>query len=307
MRAKRLRFMIVAIALLVGTGLVYWQAAHLRFAATSELTDLATQKAELERKLQAAQERLARLKKKAAESPSSVVTSKGASFGTASKPTAGKRTTDLIADDPATEVKMSQWQRAIVGVEYGPFFRRYGISREQIEKFQDDWVKRAEADIDLRAAARQQGPAGADTVAALQAQSKAANEQATRALFGSEAYEQLKEYERTLPVRNILVFGLAGAAAMDGVPLSAQQGDQLWHAALEASGNNPKADGETMLNNMDWTALDARVQQILSPAQFELFKHSAPPAGFRSRQEYEFDQIVRRAREADAGASASLQ
>lgn len=299
MRAKPAMLAVVTAALLALTGVLYWQAARSRAVATNALAKFPAKRTELQRKLEAAQGRLAQMQKKEAGGVDSGLTPKRTP--SKSPPTSQS---DLIADDPAAEVKMLRWQRAVVALEYGPFFRQHGISQEQIDQFQDNWVKRAEADIDLRAAAKRQDSDGAATVAALQAQSKAENEQATRALLGPETYEQLKEYERTLPVRNILVYGLAGTAAVEGVPLSAQQGEQLWQAALEAAGNDRKANGEALLNSMNWTALDARAQQILTPQQFALFKRSAPPAGFRSRQEYELNEIVRRAREADSAISS---
>lgn len=238
----------------------------------------------------------------------------GANAGVPVKPSGpprpAKTVSDLIADDPKAEVLMLRWQRAVVGVEYGPFFRSRGLSPEQIAKFEEGWVKRAERDLDLRAAGRGQDVAGERTVAALKQQAKDEYDAMQRQVLGAEGYAQLKDFERTLVVRNVVVLGLAGTAALEGVPLTAQQGEQLWAAALEATGSEAKGkvSGEALVRQIDWAALDGRAREILTPAQFALFTNVAPPSGFQPRWKYQLDAAISRAKETDAvGAAAPKQ
>lgn len=194
---------------------------------------------------------------------------------------------------------MLRWQREVVTLEYGPFFRAHGIAPDKIQRFQDNWVKRTEEDIDLRAAGRVQADAQT-TVAALREETKRLYESAQAEALGADDYRQLKDYERTLPLRNTVVLGLAGAAALEGVPLTPQQGEQLFHAAQASAALDRTATGDQLLNAVDWKVLDVQARRILSRAQFALFKSSAPPSGFQSRWKYELDTAVRRAHAADA-------
>ena len=43
-----------------------------------------------------------------------------------------------------------------------------------------------------------------------------------RDLLRAEGHRQLQEFERTIPLRNVVVNGFAGTAALEGIPLSAQ-------------------------------------------------------------------------------------
>ena len=109
----------------------------------------------------------------------------------------------------------------------------------------------------------------------------------------------MDQYIRTLPLHNILVRGLAGAAALEGIPLTAHQGVQLLQAAIGVSGRTDGAKGEQMVQAIDWAALDALARHILSPAQFALFTTVAPPSGFSSRWKYQVDAEVLRALQAE--------
>jgi hypothetical protein len=220
------------------------------------------------------------------------------------KPAQPRTMSEIIANDPKAEVLMLRWQRSVVLLEYGPFFRAQAMSPEQIKKFQDNWVKRTEQNIDLAAAARAQDEAGRQTVNQLQAQAKADYEASQIELLGAEGWRQLQEYDRTVVVRNIVVFGFAGAAALEGTPLTAQQGDQLWRAALTSASQDPKISGEQLVVTIDWEKLDTQARQILSPAQFAVFTTTAYPSGFSPRGKYQLDAVIRRALQADAANSA---
>lgn len=212
---------------------------------------------------------------------------------------------ELVASDPKLEVLYLNRQRAVVMVEYGDFFRARGLSPEQIDKFTDNYVKHIERTMDLGAAARGQDAAGQQTVTSLQQQERANYELAQSAVLGADGYQQMEEYLRTLPLQNIVMKGFAGAAALAGISLTAQQGEQLFQAAIDASGRDPKLGGEQLARVIDWDALDARARQILSPEQFALFTTVAPPSGFQSRWKYRLDAAILQAQQADSAKTAA--
>jgi hypothetical protein len=245
---------------------------------------------------------LRRVRESLGPTPPATRTTAGTSTAPAERP---KTTSGIIANDPKAEVLMLRWQRAVVLLEYGPFFRAHGLSPDQIQKFQDNWVRRIEQNIDLAAAARAQDPAGRQAINKLQAQGKADYESAQQEVLGLDRWRQIQEYERTEVVRNTVVLGLAGGAALAGVPLTAQQGDQLWQAALNSASHDPNVKGQDLVATIDWDALDTQARQILSPAQLALFTTTAYPSGFSPRGKYQLDAVIRRALQADAAASTA--
>lgn len=214
---------------------------------------------------------------------------------------------DLISGDPRLEALELRRQRASVHQDYGEFFLARGLAPAQVEKFAENWVKWTERGMDLNAVARVQDEAGKQTVAALQQKAKEDYDAAQAALLGPDLYRQLLDYERTIPMRNIVVRGLAGAAAMEGVPLTAGQGDQLLQAAMSAARAEAGAKPYDLIATVDWDAFDAQARQILTPEQFTLFSTLAPPSGFSSHWKYKLDAAVRRAQERDAALAPTGQ
>lgn len=214
---------------------------------------------------------------------------------------------DIIANDAATEVLMLGRLRGVVLLEYGPFFRARRISAEMIAKFQENYVKQAEQYADLRAVGQTQDEAGQQTVKALRKKAEADYQAAQAELLGAENYRLLKEFEHTLPVRNVVLLGLAGAAALEGVPLTTEQGERLVQAALGTVARDGSVDPVGLLKDIDWNALDERARGILSSEQFAIFRGVAVPAGFKSRWQLELEAAAQRAQEAEAAAARTKQ
>lgn len=315
MRAKA-NFFIAAIGLLFATVLLLQWATWAERVAVEDLATLVIERTALEAEVRREEHRLttlertrtelAQLARGPAETPPAKSSAETAAASKVVPPASGRTITDIISNDPKAEVLMLRWQRAVVALEFGPFFRTRGISPEQIRKFEDNWVKRAERDIDLRAAEKLQDETGRKAMAALRQQSKDEYEAAQAELLGPENYQRLEEYNRTEVVRNVVVLGLAGSAALEGIPLSAQQGDQLWRAALAAAAPDASAKaGEQLVRAIDWEALDAQARQILTPAQFALFQSGAALSGFGSRWRYRLDVLASRAQQAEAAGPES--
>jgi hypothetical protein len=311
MRAKSL-FLLASGILLIVAGLLVFNAVQRRRRTEASLADLAAQRLTLKAELARMSARrvtaenalaeLGRVRESPGPTPPAAGTTAGKLPASAERP---KTMSEIIANEPKAEVLMLSWQRAVVLLEYGPFFRAHGLSPGQIQKFQDNWVRCTEQNMDLAAVARAQDAAGRQAINKLQAQGKADYEAAQQEVLGPDGWRQLQEYERTEVVRNVVVLGLAGGAALAGVPLTAQQGDQLWQAALNAANRDPKINGQDLVATIDWDALDAQAQQILSPEQLALFTTTAYPSGFSPRGKYQLDAVIRRALQADAAASTA--
>lgn len=300
-------------ALLIVALLVWIRSARLLHRSESLVAILAQQRAGLKAEVERLEGRVANANRAQADlrqALASAGTVKPPSFMPAAAPTNApvqrpQTMSELVASDPKLEVLYLNRQRAVVMVEYGDFFRARGLSPEQIDKFTDNYVKHIERTMDLGAAARGQDAAGQQTVTSLQQQERANYELAQSAVLGADGYQQMEEYLRTLPLQNIVMKGFAGAAALAGISLTAQQGEQLFQAAIDASGRDPKLGGEQLARVIDWDALDARARQILSPEQFALFTTVAPPSGFQSRWKYRLDAAILQAQQADSAKTAA--
>jgi len=221
----------------------------------------------------------------------------------AASPTAPRSMSDIISSDPKLELLELQRLRLALHGDYGYFIYSAELSPEQINKWEELYVKHSERWMDLKSAARGQDEAGKQTVAALQKQATVDYETALAGLLGDDRYRKLQDYEQTIPIRNMVVNGLAGAAALEGIPLTDQQGDQLMGALIASGGADVRGKAQD-LTGIDWAAADAQARWILSPEQFALFKNTAPATSFSSRWRAQLNAAIRRAAEADAAAAA---
>jgi len=225
---------------------------------------------------------------------------------TAESAAAGKKTdaprirtmSEIIADSPALELLELERQRAATNQEYDRLFRRLKLTPEQVAAFRELRVRLAETWMDLKAAARTQGIEAEKTTADLQAKATAEHETALVALLGPEGFRQFQEFSSAIPVHNVVVRGLAGAAALEGVPLSPGQSESLLAATMAAS-RAADSRGEVDLRALDWDALDTEAQRILTPAQFDLFKNVEPPSGFQGHLKHKLDAAIQHAVDAD--------
>jgi hypothetical protein len=213
---------------------------------------------------------------------------------------------EIISADPKLEVLELKRQRLAMLWDYAYPLHALGLSPAQIERLGDITVKSVERVMDLRAAGRTQDAAGKEVVEKLQRQARAEREESVLSVLGAEGYRRWLELESTTALRNIAINGLAGTAALEGIPLTEQQGEQLIQAIFEVGGpqlSGPRQD----LSKVDWDAVEARAQSILSPTQFALFKHRAPPTSFSSRQSQRLQDAVRRAWADDATTAAAAE
>jgi hypothetical protein len=122
-------------------------------------------------------------------------------------------------------------------------------------------------------------------------------------LLGSENYQRYQDFVRTLPLRNVVVLSVAGTAALEGIPLTPQQGEQLFHTVLNTT--RPDPAGAPDLATVDWDVVDAQAALFLSPAQLGLLKTMAPNSGFPSRADLQLKAAMARALDQDRAAAAA--
>lgn len=201
---------------------------------------------------------------------------------------------EIISADPKLEVLELSRQRLAMQWDYAYPLHALDLSPTQIEQLGDITVKWNERGMDLRAAGRKQDAAGKEVVEKLQHEAKAEYEAGVAEVLGADGYRRWRELESTTALRNIAINGLAGAAALEGIPLTEQQGEQLIQVIFDVGGSHlsgPRQD----LSKVDWDVVEVRAQSILSPAQLTLFKRTAPPTSFSSRQSQRLQEAVRRA------------
>ena len=118
---------------------------------------------------------------------------------------------------------------------------------------------------------------GADNsraAATLERQFAEENRSARIALLGTDGYQQLRQYERSLPVRSLIVDRLGGALAATATPLTARQGEQLTQVLANAN-SQYRSGGAAMKDTIDWDAVLAQAPGLLSATQLEVFKATA--------------------------------
>jgi hypothetical protein len=308
MNAKKI-LLAAAGAVFVAAGFVWFDAVRSASEAAAALDAAANARARLTEAVHRADARLAAAEKIQADTqaaldgrraakpaaPAPVTPAKPAPAPMAANPR------DLLEKDPALQALWLNSGRARLAQEYGPFFATLQLTPAQIEEFTVNMVKRQEQLMDLSGAAQSQGAESKAAVATLQQQATDAYTAAQTALLGTGAFRQLQDYERSAQAR-LAVEGLVGSATLEGVPLTAGQAAQLT-AALANSSSRFAGGGRVDLATVDWDAADAQARQVLTPAQFELFKSTAPLSSGASRWNLQLDAAVGRARQVDAASA----
>jgi hypothetical protein len=220
------------------------------------------------------------------------------------KPTPAPTTAELMVRDPRLRVLYLDWQRAVQTQEYFPLFQQLGLSPEQQDKFIANLLAGEERRMDLADTIRSPESATGSTLAAARQQAQDQIETAQNELLGPDGYQRYRDFVRTLPLRNTVALSVAGTAALAGIPLTREQGEQLFQSVLGATRPDPKS-GEPDLATIDWAAVDAQAQLFLSPAQFALLKTVAPNSGFPSRADLQLQAAMAQALDQDRRDAAA--
>ena len=271
--------MSLGLALTVGGA---WQANRVKQERQQVLAAAVQQRAKLVDKTRSAEERIATAERERAELQTTLDGLRAAQAA-ASAPAAKKSTPapvrpsmdELLAQEPKLQTLYLTSQRAGLATRYGPLFEALHLTPEQIAQFEDLILKREENSMDLENA--MQSLPGADNsraAATLERQFAEENRSARIALLGTDGYQQLRQYERSLPVRSLIVDRLGGALAATATPLTARQGEQLTQVLANAN-SQYRSGGAAMKDTIDWDAVLAQAPGLLSATQLEVFKATA--------------------------------
>jgi len=288
--------LIAACGLAAGAGVLAWQLAR----ANDEL-DAAIAAARERRTTAEARQPALRAEREAADHARAAVAAQLA-VKAPPHPAPVPSPAELLQKDPKVQVLWLAARRATNAATYGPFFRALGLTDEQVRRFQDIALKREEDELDLSAIAKTQQLAASDpSIAGMREQADAQFAAARRELLGPDGYGKLQDFERTLPMRD-LVGGIAGTAALAGIPLTPAQADAMTQALANA--NLSYRTGATASpTRVDWAAADRAVQAILTPAQFTLYQSVEPEGGMGRRFGGIMSDAIEKAEKADAVAA----
>lgn len=206
-------------------------------------------------------------------------------------PAATKPTTprDLLLNDPALQAIWLAARQARLSRSYGLLYQQLRLSPDQIEKLQAAMMQLEEQTMDLGGIAGKQDPADRAAIAALRKKAHEEFEAVLRNVLGDDGTRQLREYERVGMVRNV-IGTVAGTAAIEGIPLTPAQAEQLTSFVATAT-KRYSSGGPADVTTVNWETVDAQMQPVLSPEQFEIFR--------RGRVEYTLDAAINRAKEAE--------
>lgn len=292
------------IVLLALAGGMAWSNANRRAAADSERAIWAERCERVTRELRRAEERLALAEAERAKQAAETKRKRAAGKPSETPPKSIVRRVPNIAErlrsDPVTQVLWLQSRRAQLAARYGPLLRKLNVSTAQRAAFEAAMIRKDEETIDLRAAEAAQGLSASDPVLkTLHEQIANEHQSALRSALGEEGLQELKDYERTMGIRDI-VNGVAGGAVVVGrAPLSVTQGEQL----IEIIANTSKSyreGGAANPNEIHWDAVDMQAQRILSAEQFSFLKDLEPPLPIGARNQAQMYQLLEEARKADA-------
>ncbi len=144
--------------------------------------------------------------------------------------------------NPEVQGLISSAERAGVEIRYAALFRSLNLSPDQAERLKALLVDRQNSRRDVIAALEQQGlnpRSDPEAFRKMVADAEAAVDTSLRSVLGESGYQQLTQYERTQPQRN-LVGTLQQHLSSSDAPLSHAQSEQL--VQILAS-NAPAQDG----------------------------------------------------------------
>lgn len=197
-----------------------------------------------------------------------------------------------MMESPQAQQFMAMQQKAGLDSRYAALFRKLNLSPADLDKFKDLLVERQTAIMDVMTAARNQGldvRSSGQEINQLIRDAQAEVDNSIRSTIGDTAYQEYKDYERTLPMRNT-VGQLEQRLSYSGAPLRADQVDQLARilADTNPSRTETRASGAVMFASPDspvgmQTAMYfggatinddalARAQGVLSAPQMEALR-----------------------------------
>ena len=213
----------------------------------------------------------------------------------------GRELLDQLHTDPKVQLRYFAYERSGLAMKYSPLFQRLGLSPAQITKCEDNLIRHEEDQADLMNTLRDEGLTLSDPAAGtLFDQEMAGYKSAQQALLGQDGLAQLTSYEAQMAARQA-VNGYAGAATMEGIPLSGAQLQQLAALAVQEPALSGAAAPVASYTN-PWARIGSQAQSFLTPDQLSLMETQEfwGPFGSGGRYAFRLNVLVNLADQADA-------
>lgn len=286
---KRVNFILMGMVVVVSLGVV--QVLWLRQRAERSRADWQQRAATLKLRVGAVDRTLAGLFEERMQ-----LEKKNKETAAADKPVAtGKTATEKSRTqidreaqekDPKVQLATLSYKRVKLARNYGPYFKRNGITVEQQNKLLDTMAKEQETLQDLQAIKGADGLRDSATaIDTLRKQAASERELAEKEILGDVSYTALREYERSVAVQE-WVNGFAGRAAMAGLPLDLDQAEAMTKSLASLS-DTYQNGGEAPLSSIDWNHAAMQLDNVLSSEQLKYYRKiisHISPRGFTALQ-----------------------
>ena len=221
---------------------------------------------DMQRRLSAAEEDLRKLVHDRLERERAAAAAAGAVKTGEQESAAAKTDTAVGASAPeALRARYLNAYRASLAGRWGLLFQILGLAPIQVAKLEELLAQREENDLLVQRTARARGVDESDPeIQALDDQLDSANKAAIKALLGSKAYNEFRQYYHDRAVLPV-VSDLAGAIYATDQPLSTDQARQLIRVLADTSAHSDS--GNAVRNSVDWDQAMARARNILAPDQ----------------------------------------
>jgi hypothetical protein len=226
----------------VGAGYLAWQQAR-ELAALRDMAPADATRAELRQKI------WEQNKLTAQSEPAKALTT-GGQAGEAEpagpeRMRRGEGALMRMLQDPDYQTLVNLTQKGMLDGRYAGLFKQLNLTPQQLEQFKELLVEKQTSLMDVIAAAQSQGlnpRTDRDAVRQLMAGTQAELDEGIKATLGDTAYAEYKEYERTLPYRNV-VNQLEQRLSYSTSPLTDIQSQQMVQilAATGRTGRNDNA------------------------------------------------------------------
>jgi len=184
----------------------------------------------------------------------------------------GPKSEPMIKSDPREAALSLALFRATLAQKYRRLYQTLGLSLSQRGAFENLVTAYQEEMTDLKAVASADGQDSRPEIDEIRKQEDDDFQAAQRALVGDAGFQQLQEFNRVLPVWNI-VDGI-DTNAFWPEPLAGAQSQQL--AAMMANASSSYENGGPATpDSIDWNAVLPQAQGLLSATQFEGLKTNA--------------------------------
>jgi hypothetical protein len=272
------------ISLILALGAVIWgiqftlKERARRHESEQAIAASASRRAESERVLREAEQRARVASEEQTRLAAAVAAArqKAAPAANAPRPNAapvfGAALREAMLRDPQVQNLQLDVVQSKLAANYLPLAEQLKLSEEQVTRLLANLRRRGEQDMDLAAIMETQHLAPDDPAVAKLRQQAATDFAAAQAeLLGEAGWRKFREYERAVPMRE-LVNELAGAMAISGAGINAAQGDALADLLAGASPNYRRG-GTASRASVDWDQVLAQARTALTDPQFAVFRN----------------------------------